>query len=232
MKVVGLIGGMSWESSAQYYRLLNEGVRDRLGTLHSARSLMYTVDFHEIERFQHAGEWDKAGAVLADAAQRLERGGAECILLCTNTMHKLADKITAAVSIPMVHIADPTAEAIKAQGLKRIGLLGTAFTMEQDFYKGRLASKHGLEVLVPEADDRQIVHRVIYDELCAGKIVDSSREAYRRIMADLAAKGAEGIILGCTEIMLLVGAQDSPVPIFDTTTLHAQAAVDFALSDI
>lgn len=230
MKTIGLIGGMSWESSAQYYRIINEYARERLGGLHSAQSLMYTVDFHDIERLQHAGQWDQAGDILADAAQRLERGGASCIILCTNTMHKLAHRIETAVGIPLVHIADPTAATVQACGINRIGLLGTAFTMEQDFYRGRLSNTYGLEVLVPEADDRQIVHRIIYNELCAGIVRDDSRQEYRRIIAGLVDKGAEGVILGCTEIMLLVSEKDSSVPLFDTTTLHARAAVDFALA--
>jgi aspartate racemase len=229
MKTIGLIGGMSWESSAEYYRIINETMKARKGPLYSAKSLMYTVNFHEIERMQHEGEWGKAGEVLVDAAQRLERGGADCIVLCTNTMHKLANVIEAAVRIPFIHIADATAEKIQEQGLKKIGLLGTGFTMEQDFYKGRLTEKYGLEVIVPEKADRDIVHRVIYDELCQGKIEASSKSEYVRILQDLADKGAKGIILGCTEIMLLVGQADSSIPVFDTTTIHAVAAVDYAV---
>ena len=229
MKVIGLIGGMSWESSAEYYRIINQAVKARLGPLYSAKSLMYTVNFHEIEQMQHKGQWEQAGEVLVDAAQRLERGGAECIVLCTNTMHKLASSIEGAVKIPFIHIADATAKQIKAKGIKKIALLGTGFTMEQDFYKGRLIDKFGLEVLVPEKPDRDIVHRVIYDELCQGKIEASSKLEYVRIMAELVKQGAEGIILGCTEIMILVSQEDSSVPVFDTTTIHAVAAVDFAL---
>jgi aspartate racemase len=229
MKIIGLIGGMSWESSAAYYRIINETTKARLGVLYSAKSLMYTVNFHEIEQMQHKGEWEKAGEVLVDAAQRLEHGGADCIVLCTNTMHKLASSIEAAVKIPFIHIADATAEQIKKQGIKKISLLGTGFTMEQDFYKGRLVEKFGLEVIIPEKADRDIVHRIIYNELCQGKIEASSKAEYVRIMAELVKQGAEGIILGCTEIMLLVGQADSPVPVFDTTTIHAVAAVDFAL---
>jgi aspartate racemase len=232
MKTIGLIGGMSWESSAEYYRIINETMKVRKGPLYSAKSLMYTVNFHEIEQMQHRGEWDKAGEILLDAARRLERGGADCIVLCTNTMHKLANVIETAAKIPFIHIADATAEKIKKQGLKKIGLLGTGFTMEQDFYKGRLTEKYGLEVIVPEKTDRDIVHRVIYDELCQGKIEASSTAQYVRILQELAEKGAEGVILGCTEIMLLVGQEDSPVPIFDTTTIHATAAVDFALANM
>ena len=230
MRVVGLIGGMSWESSHQYYRLLNETVRNRTTPLTNAKSLMYTVNFAEIEALQHAGRWDEAGAMMIDAAQRLERGGAECVVLCTNTMHKLADAITVSVQIPLLHIADATAKAVKAAGIERIGLLGTAFTMEQDFYKGRLTNNFGLEVITPEKRQRERVHRIIYDELCAGVIRDSSRAEYVAIMENLVARGAQGMILGCTEIMLLVSPADCHVPTFDTTALHALAAADFALS--
>jgi aspartate racemase len=230
-KVIGLIGGMSWESSAEYYRIINEKVRDRLGPLHSSRCLMWSFDFAEIEALQHAGRWDEAGALLADAARRLERGGADFLILCTNTMHRLADALQAAVSIPLLHIADPTAERIKRAGFKRIGLLGTAFTMEQDFYKGRLAARHGLEVLVPGPTDRQNVHRIIYDELVQGQVKEASRAAYRAVIAKLVAQGAEAVILGCTEIMLLVRTEDSAVPLFDTTAIHADAAVEAALGD-
>jgi aspartate racemase len=230
MKIIGLIGGMSWESSAQYYKIINETTRDRLHPLENAKSLMFTVNFHEVERLQHEGRWDDAGRILEDAAKRLEAGGAECVVLCTNTMHKLANFIEGAVKIPLIHIADATAQQIKARGMKRVGLLATGFTMEQEFYKGRLTDKFGLEVITPEKPDRDIVHRVIYDELCAGKVNPSSKLEYVRIMNDLVSKGVEGIILGCTEIMLLVGQADSSVPVFDTTTIHAVAAVDFALS--
>jgi aspartate racemase len=229
-KVIGLIGGMSWESSAEYYRIINEKVRGRLGPLNSARCLMWSFDFAEIEALQHAGRWDEAGALLADAARRLERGGADFLILCTNTMHRLADALQAAVAIPLLHIADPTAERIKRAGLRRVGLLGTAFTMEQGFYKGRLSARHGLEVLVPEAADRQTVHRIIYDELVQGQVKEASRAAYRGIIAKLVAEGAEAIILGCTEIMLLVRTEDSPMPLFDTTAIHADAAVEAALA--
>ena len=232
MKVIGLIGGMSWESSAEYYRIINEATKQRLGPLYSAKSLMYTVNFNEIEQLQHSGRWDEAGLILVDAAKRLERGGADCLVLCTNTMHKLAPAIEAAVQLPFIHIADATAEKIRARGIKRIGLLGTAFTMEQDFYKGRLSDKFGLEVIVPEQADRAVIHRVIYDELCQGKIEATSKAEYLRIMADMVARGAEGIILGCTEIMLLVSQQDASVPVFDTTYLHAEAAVAFALEPL
>ena len=230
MKTIGLIGGMSWESSIEYYRIINETAKEKLGGLHSAKSLMVTVDFAEIERLQHEDRWDEAGDILVKCAQDLERGGADLIVLCTNTMHKLADRITAGVGIPFLHIADATAERIVAAGMKRIGLLGTRFTMEHDFYKGRLIRNYGLEVLTPDAPDREIVHRVIYEELVQGRIVDSSRAEYRRIMAGLIAQGAEGIILGCTEIELLVKQEDSRVPLFPTTTIHAVAAVEQALA--
>ncbi|KMO39891.1 aspartate racemase [Methylobacterium tarhaniae] len=229
-KVIGLIGGMSWESSAEYYRIINETVRARLGGLRSARCLMWSFDFGEIEALQHAGRWDEATAELVSAARRLERGGADFVVICTNTMHRMADPVQAAIGLPLLHIADPTAERIRAAGLSRVGLLGTAFTMEQDFYKGRLAARHGLDVLVPGADDRAEVHRVIYEELVQGRALPASREAYRAVIARLVERGAEAVILGCTEIMLLVRPEDSPVPLFDTTALHAEAAVDLALA--
>ncbi|CAO3455388.1 aspartate/glutamate racemase family protein [Azospirillum largimobile] len=231
-KVIGLIGGMSWESSAEYYRIINERVRDRLGGLHSARCLMWSFDFAEVEALQHAGRWDDATALMIDAARRLERGGADFVVICTNTMHRMADQVQAAIGLPLLHIADPTAERIRAAGLRRVGLLGTAFTMEQDFYKGRLVQKHGLEVLVPDDADRATVHRVIYDELVQGRIEEASREAYRGVIARLVERGAEAVILGCTEIMLLVRPEDSPVPLYDTTAIHAEAAVELALSNL
>jgi aspartate racemase len=229
MRTIGLIGGMSWESSAEYYRIVNETVKGRLGGLHSAQVLLYSVDFAKIEELQHAGEWDQAADILVDAAQRLERGGADLLVLCTNTMHKVADRITNAVGLPFVHIADPTAARIKAAGFATIGLLGTSFTMEQEFYRGRLTGQHGLTVLVPDKADRAVVHRVIYDELCLGIVRDESREAYRQIMARLVERGAQAIILGCTEIMLLVGDGDATVPLFDTTRIHAETAAALAL---
>ena len=228
MKTIGLIGGMSWESSAEYYRLANELVRERLGGLHSADCILLSVDFAEIESMQAAGEWTSAGERLAEAARSLERAGADFVVLCTNTMHKVAPVIEEAVGIPLLHLADTTAQAVLAAGVTTVGLLGTAFTMEQDFYRDRLAS-HGLTVLTPPADDRAIVHRVIYDELCLGIVREESRGAYRRIMADLVASGAQGIVLGCTEIELLVGPEDATVPTFPTTRLHVEAAVEFAL---
>jgi aspartate racemase len=230
-QVIGLLGGMSWESSAEYYRIINQAVRDRLGGLHSARCLMWSFDFAEVEALQHAGRWQDATALMIEAARRLERGGADFMLICTNTMHRMAEEVQAAIAIPLLHIADPTAGRIRAAGLRRVGLLGTAFTMEQDFYKGRLAARHGLEVLVPEEADRATVHRIIYEELVQGRVEPASRQAYREIIARLVADGAEAIILGCTEIMLLVRPEDSAVPLYDTTAIHAEAAVERALAD-
>ena len=230
MQVIGLIGGMSWESSAEYYRIINQTVRARLGGSHSARVLMWSFDFAEIEALQHAGRWADAAALLTDAARRLERGGADFVLICTNTMHRMAEEVQAAIGIDLLHIADPTAERIQAAGLSRVGLLGTAFTMEQEFYKGRLAEHFGLDVLVPGDADRALVHRVIYDELVQGRIEPHSRDAYRGVIARLVERGAEAVILGCTEIMLLVRPEDSAVPLFDTTAIHAQAAVERALA--
>ncbi|ANZ20815.1 aspartate/glutamate racemase family protein [Streptomyces noursei] len=229
MKTIGLIGGMSWESTAEYYRLLNELTRQRLGGLHSAKCVLYSVDFAEIERLQAEARWDEAGDILAEAAKALEAAGAELLLLCTNTMHKVADRVGSAVGVPLLHLADTTAEAVRDRGVRRVGLLGTAFTMEQDFYRGRLAS-HGLDVLVPKAAGREIVHRVIYEELCLGVVKEESRDAYRAVIDELIAAGAEGIVLGCTEIELLIRPQDSPVPVFPTTRLHAEAAVSRALT--
>ena len=229
MKMIGLIGGMSWESTALYYRIINEQVKQQLGGLHSARSLMYSVDFHEIEKLQAAGEWQKAGKILAEAAISLEKGGADFIVLCTNTMHKVAQQITDAVSIPLLHIADATAQRIRQAGVKKVGLLATAFTMEQEFYKGRL-NQSEIEVLVPDAAGRKVVHDIIYQELCLGVIRDESRAQYRKIIAELVEQGAEAIILGCTEITLLVKAEDASVPLFDTTLIHAEDAVKLALT--
>lgn len=231
MKTIGLIGGMSWESTVPYYRQVNEGIKARLGGLHSARVVLYSVDFHEIEQLQRDDDWDAAGELLAEAARRLQAAGADLLVLCTNTMHKVVPQMEAAVSIPLLHIADATAVAITTAGHRTVGLLGTRFTMEQAFYRQRLQDRHGLQVLVPEAEDRRVVHDVIYDELCRGVIHDRSRDAYRRIMDDLVARGAEAIILGCTEIGLLVGTQDARVPLFDTTALHAHAAVEAALAE-
>lgn len=229
MRMIGLIGGMSWESSAHYYRIVNELVRDAAGGLHSARVLMCSVDFATIESCQVEGRWDDAALELAEAARALERGGADCVVLCTNTMHKVAAEVAAAVAIPFIHIVDATAAAIRAAGLRRVGLIGTRFTMEEDFYVARLADRGRVEVLVPDGADRATVNRVIYDELCLGRVEERSRAEYLRIIDGLISRGAEGVVLGCTEIMMLVGEGDVSVPTFDTTTLHARAAVDFAL---
>jgi aspartate racemase len=230
LKIIGLIGGMSWESTVPYYRQINETVKERLGGLHSARIILYSLDFHEIERLQRSGDWQAAGAVLADAARALEAAGADFVVLCTNTMHLVAPAIEAAVRIPLLHIADPTADEIRSSGFSRVGLLGTRFTMEQAFYKERLQERHGLKVLVPAPPDREVIHRVIYEELCLGRITAGSRSEYRRIMASLVYQGAEAIILGCTEISLLVGQNDATVPLFDTTAIHARKAAERALA--
>lgn len=230
MRTIGLIGGMSWESTVSYYRIINETVRDRLGGLHSAKIVLYSVDFHQVERLQRAEDWEEAGRLLAQAARSLEAAGADLLVLCTNTMHKVAPAIEEAVAIPLLHIADPTADEIKAAGLRRIGLLGTRFTMEQDFYRDRLQRVHGIDVLIPGEDDRETVHRVIYDELCLGTARDSSRDEFREIINRLVGDGAQAVILGCTEIAMLVGAADSPVPVFDTTSIHARRAAEWATS--
>ena len=230
MKIIGLIGGMSWESTVPYYCRINELVKLRLGGLHSARVVLYSVDFHDIEKLQHAGQWDEAAEILAAAARALAAAGADFIVLCTNTMHKVVGAIEGAVTIPVLHIADATAAEILRGGLRRVGLLATRFTMEQDFYRGRLESQHGIDVIVPEQAERELVHRVIYDELCLGTIRHESRERYCEIIRRLVERGAEGIIYGCTEIGLLVSQADSPVPVFDTAQIHAAAAVDFALT--
>ena len=230
MKTLGLIGGMSWESSAQYYRLINQGVRDARGATASARCLLWSFDFSEIEALQHDGDWARLELMMVDAGKRLVGAGCDALLICTNTMHLMAGAVEAAAGVPLLHIADPTGAAVRAAGIGKVALLGTAFTMEQDFYRGRLAARYGLEVLVPEAGDRTLVHRVIYDELVAGVVREESREAFRGVIARLIERGAAGIILGCTEIMLLVDQSDSAVPLFDTTALHAAAAVELALS--
>lgn len=231
MKTIGLIGGMSWESTIPYYRILNETVKAQLGGLHSAKVVLVSVDFHEIEQLQRAGDWDAAGQTLAQAAQSLEKAGADFIVLCTNTMHKVAPAIAASTTLDLLHIADPTANAIRQAGLTTVGLLGTRFTMEQDFYKHRLQEKHGLTVLTPNAADREDVHRIIYEELCLGVMQENSRAIYRRVMANLVEQGAQAIILGCTEITLLVGAEDASVPLFDTTYLHARQAALHSLQN-
>lgn len=229
MKTIGLIGGMSWESTLEYYRILNETVKARLGGLHSAQCLLYSVDFAEVELLQHEGLWEEAGQLMAEAALRLEHGGADFIVLATNTMHKCAPQIEAAVSIPLMHIVDATAQAVQAAGITCVGLLGTRFTMEEEFYKGRLAEQHGLQVVIPEESDREVVHQVIYNELCLGVVKEDSRLRFTAIIDKLVSAGAQGVILGCTEIELLVHPEDCPVPAFPTTRLHAEAAVDYAL---
>ncbi len=230
MKTIGLIGGMSWESSIEYYRIVNQTVKEKLGGVHSAKCVMVSVDFDEIETMQREGRWDQATQAMSMAAKQVQSGGADFVLICTNTMHKMAPEVEDAIDIPLLHIADATAQAIKAQGLHRVGLLGTKFTMEGEFYRGRLETRHGLEVLVPEAREREIVHRIIYDELVLGEIKPASRKQYQTIIEKLTTAGAQGIILGCTEIGLLVKQADSPVPLFDTTLLHATAAVELALA--
>ena len=231
MKTIGLIGGMSWESTVPYYRIINETVRNRLGGLHSARIGLYSGDFAEIQRLQAAGDWARAGAVLADAAVRLETAGADLLAVCTNTMHVVAEAIEQAVDIPLLHIADATGRAIVDSGAKRVGLLGTCFTMERDFYRNRLSDRFELDVRVPEAADRREVHRVIFEELCVGNIRPPSRADYVRVIEELVDQGAEGVILGCTEIGLLVKSEDVSVPLFDTATIHARALADAALAN-
>ncbi len=231
MKTIGLLGGMSWESTESYYRLINESVKQSLGGLHSAKVILHSVDFAEIETLQHQGKWDETAEILKAAAQGVEKAGADFILICTNTMHLVAPQVQAGIDIPLLHIADATAEEIVKQDIKKIGLLGTAFTMEQVFYKGRLIDEYGLDVIVPNEQDRQIIHQIIYDELCLGNIVDSSRKEYLRIIDTLIEQGAEGIILGCTEIALLVQPEHTKARLFDTTKIHALKAVEKALLD-
>jgi aspartate racemase len=230
LKTLGLIGGMSWESTVPYYRQINQAVKAQLGGLHSAKIILYSVDFAEVEHLQATQQWDAAGAMLAEVATKLERAGADALVLCTNTMHKVADQITQAVSIQLLHIADPTAQAIAQSGLTTVGLLGTRFTMEQDFYRSRLEKQHGLTVLTPTQTERDLVHQVIYDELCLGQVKPASRQAYLHIIANLQAQGAQAVILGCTEIAMLVQAQDCALPLFDTTALHAQSAAQWAMA--
>jgi aspartate racemase len=229
MKTIGLLGGMSWESSLEYYRSINQLIKERLGGLHSAKCLMYSVDFQEIETLQARGGWGEAGRILGDAAAGLEKGGADFLLICTNTMHKVAPAIQARINMPLLHIADPTARAVLSAGIRTIGLLGTRFTMQEDFYRGKLERDHGLDVVVPNAEDMHTVDRVIFQELCLGRIKPESKEQYLKIIERLAHAGAEGVILGCTEIGLLVKSDDCTLPLFDTTLIHAKAAVDFAL---
>jgi aspartate racemase len=228
MKMIGLLGGMSWESTVTYYQELNRRVRDRLGGLHSASCLLSSVDFAEVERMQESGAWGEAGQYLAAHARCLEQGGAECVVLCTNTMHRVYDTISDAVSVPVLHIADGTAQRLELARVRTVGLLGTRYTMEQDFYRSRLAER-GFDVLIPSEDEREIVHQVIYTELCLGKVLDHSRDAYLEIVESLAARGAEAVILGCTEIGLLLNEANCPLPVFDTTLLHVEAALDWAL---
>jgi aspartate racemase len=231
MRTIGMIGGMSWESTLVYYRVVNETVRARLGGLHSAKSILYSVDFAEIEALQHAGRWDAAQSILVQAAQSLELAGVDLVIICTNTMHKLADGVAASMTVPLLHIADPTAGAVLAAGIDTVGLLGTRFTMEEEFYRKRLEDRYGLRVLIPDAVQRRTVHDIIYTELCLGRIRESSRQVYVRIIDDLVGRGARGVILGCTEVGLLVRADGCPVPVFDTARIHAEAAVDAALTD-
>ena len=231
MKTIGLLGGMSWESTESYYRLLNETVKARLGGLHSAKVVLHSVDFAEIEQLQHLGEWDKTADILKKAAQGLEKAGADFILICTNTMHLVAPQIQSGISIPLLHIADATAEEIVEAGIQKVGLLGTAFTMEEDFYKGQLQDKYDLDVVIPNEEDRKIVHQIIYDELCLGNIRDASRNEYLKIIDELVTQGAEAVILGCTEIALLVEPQNTKVKLFDTTRIHALKAVESALKE-
>ena len=229
MKTIGLIGGMSWESSLEYYRIINELVKEKLGGLHSAKSLMYSLDFDEIEKLQHQGKWDKLTSVMIKAAQNLEKGGADFVLICTNTMHKMADDVQDNINIPLLHLVDTTADKIKQNRLKKVGLLGTKFTMEEDFYKGRLMNKYGLDVIIPNEKDRKIIHQVIYQELCLGNIKKSSKDRYIEIINKLIESGAEAVILGCTEIPLLIRQEDVKVPLYDTTAIHAEAAVEYSL---
>lgn len=231
MKTIGLIGGMSWESSLLYYQIINQRVKEKLGGHHSAKSLMYSVNFQEIKTLQHQGKWDEATNLMIDSARKLEAAGADVIVICTNTMHKMAQEVAESVSIPLLHIADATAQAIVKDGMKKVALLGTSFTMEQDFYKGRLTEKFGLEVIVPNEADRKIVHDIIYQELCLGIVNEASKKSYLRIMESLGHQGAEAIILGCTEITMLVSQEDCRIPLYDTTSIHAECAVDFALSE-
>jgi len=231
MKTIGLIGGMSWESSLEYYRIINQTIRQELGGSHSGKIIMFSVDFEEVEQFQHQGKWNEAAKLIIEAAKRLEMAGANFVVVCSNTMHKVADQVQQKIKIPLVHIADTTAERIRARGLKKIGLLGTKFTMEEDFYKDRLIGKYALDVIVPTTKEREIIHNVIYCELCLGERKQSSKRRFKHTMQNLAASGAEGIVLACTEIGLLVGQDDIDVPLFDTTAIHAQCAAELAVKE-
>ncbi|GJM12803.1 MAG: aspartate racemase [Pseudohongiella sp.] len=230
-KTIGLLGGMSWESTASYYQLLNEGIKEQLGGLHSAKICLVSVDFEEIESLQHSGDWDGTAVILSDAAAAIERGGADFLLICTNTMHKVAPQIEQHISIPILHIADATAQRLCKDGIEKVGLLGTRFTMEQDFYKGRLTDKYGIEVIVPDEPEREVIHDVIYNELCLGTIDENSRARYLEVIERLAANGAEAIILGCTEIALLVQQAHTTTPLYDTTAIHVQQAILQTLAD-
>ncbi|RKZ71224.1 MAG: aspartate racemase [Gammaproteobacteria bacterium] len=232
MKTIGLLGGMSWESTVGYYRAINEGVKNALGGLHSARIVLYSVDFDPIEKLQHEGDWEGTAKILSEAALNIQSAGADFLLICTNTMHKVATQIENTIEIPVLHIADATAEALIGNGIKTVGLLGTAFTMEHDFYKGRLNQRHGIDVMVPNKEDREIVHKIIYQELCLGKIVENSKVEYLRIIEKLAEDGAEAVILGCTEIGMLIDQRDTNVRLFDTTVIHAEKAVEYATESI
>ena len=229
MKMIGLIGGMSWESSAEYYRIMNQTVQERLAGLHSAQCILYSFDFQEIEQLQHQGEWEELTELMIRAAQRLKGAGAELLIICTNTMHKMAEEVQRSVAIPLVHIADATAKAVIEKGLDKVALLGTRFTMEEDFYKKRLEEKYKLKVIIPSESDREVIDHVIYNELCRGIMQPASKEKFKAIIRALASNGAEGVILGCTEIPLLISQQDAEIPLFDTTKIHAQAAVEMAL---
>jgi len=231
MKTIGLIGGMSWESSLQYYQIINQCVKDKLGGHHSAKSLMYSVDFEEIKRLQFEGKWEEATNIMIEIAQKLEVAGADFIIICTNTMHKMAEEVEESISIPLLHIADATANLIVQNGIKKVALLGTAFTMEQDFYKGRLVGNFGLDVIVPNKEDRKVVHDIIYEELCLGVINEESRQSYLKIINRLMQQGAEAVILGCTEITLLISQDNCTIPLYDTTSIHAESAVNFALKN-
>ena len=231
MKVIGLLGGMSWESSLEYYRIINETVKERLGGLHSAKCILYSVDFEEIERLQHEDKWDDLTRIMIESAQKLEKAGAEMVLICTNTMHKMANEVQNAIQVPLLHIADAAAEKVKEKNLKKVGLLGTKYTMEQEFYRGRIKEKYNIDVIIPDMDEREDVHNVIFNELCVGQIKNESRARYTQIINNLVQNGAEGIILGCTEIPLLINQKDFTIPIFDTTQIHCLAAVDYALID-
>jgi aspartate racemase len=229
MKTIGMIGGMSWESSLEYYRIMNQAVKEKLGGFHSAPCILYSVDFDDVEKLQHQGDWASLNRLMIEAAQRVKKAGADFLVICTNTMHKMADEVQEAIQIPLLHIADVTAKAVRANGQSRVGLLGTKFTMEQDFYKGRLHEIHGIDVLIPEDKERQVIHDILYNELCLGEIKELSKSKFQSIIQNLVKRGAEGVILGCTEIPLIVSQEDFEIPLYDTTALHARAAVDFAL---